>query len=147
MGARGRASKDELLVVRPDFAKARPPAELNAAEKKIWERTVSSEPSEFFATAATRDVLALYCSAMSEANRLTATLREFKTEWLKTGDGIKTYKLISERQSKQVETAIKCARSLRLTNQSRYRADAAGSRTKKQAQLMPWEFDGPPEEN
>lgn len=139
MGERGRKSAESLSVVKPDFARAKPPKDLTESEASIWERTVSSEPPDLFSSAATKDMLKFYCCHLSEAERITATIRQFKTEWLKNEAGMKRYHALLRARGEEAANAARLAGKLRLTNQSRYRPDTAGLRKR---QLMPWEFDG-----
>ena len=146
MGARGRQSKAELaVIVKPEFRRPPPPEGMPEDEAAIWRRTVAGESPDFFTGAVAKDNLALYCSSMAEADRLTKTIREFETKWLKSGDGIKRYALLTRQRDLHVNAAIKCARTLRLTNQSRYRAEQAATKAKKHHK-MPWEFDGEDED-
>ena len=92
MRQRGRRSVADLAVIRGEFGKRpEPPSDLAAAEATIWKAVVSSEPLDFFATAATRDMLKAYCRHLATADRLTEVINLFETDWLKCADGVQRF--------------------------------------------------------
>lgn len=151
MAQRGRVSaeaKTTPVVVRGDFnRKAEPPDDLTDAQKKIWRETVASEASDTFGTAATKAILKDYCRHRAEAERLSEAIDTFKTEWLKNSEGIKRYSQLTRTRAEETRAATNMARSLRLTNQSRYNPSTAGTASRNALkQKMPWDFDGTEEE-
>jgi hypothetical protein len=150
MGARGRRSAGSSAVVIPgNFGqRAEPPEDLTPEEAVIWRGTVSSEPAEFFNTAALRAMLKDYCCHRAEADRITSIVRQFKTDWLKSSEGMKRYQVLLKARDLECRGAAAMARALRLTNQSRFRSDTAGTAAKHAAKgrTMPWDFDGEEED-
>lgn len=153
MGARGKQSavsrETRPVVVQGGFGshRADPPDDLTEEQKAIWRETVMSEPSDAFATAATKAMLKDYCRHRSEADRWSAVIDSFKTEWVKNVEGIKRMEGLSRLREKETRGAATLATKMRLTNQSRYtpHGAAAASRRTLKAQ-MPWEYDGEDEE-
>ena len=128
MRQRGRRSAADLAVIRGEFGKRpEPPPDLAAAEATIWKAVVSSEPADFFATAATRDMLKAYCRHVATADRLTAVINEFETGWLKRADGVERFDDLTRMRDREARAALMTAVRLRLTNQSRYTAGRAGT--------------------
>jgi len=151
MGARGRRSGESSAVVIPgNFGqRAEPLADLTEEEAAIWRETVSSEPADFFNTAALRAMLKDYCCHRAEADRITSIVRQFKTDWLKSAEGVKRYRELLTARVQECRGAASMATKLRLTNQSRFRSDTAGTAAKRAAKgkMMPWDFDGEEEDS
>jgi hypothetical protein len=144
MGLRGPKSAAEkalALVVAPEFGRRpEPPSELSERQAQIWRETVSSEPPEFFATAATRGILADYCRHREAAENVSAIIDTFKPEWLKNGEGVKRYQALLRMRETETRNAVTMARALRLTNQSRYVPHAAARAGLNAAKgPKPWE--------
>ncbi len=122
MRQRGRPSAAKLAVVIPgEFGKrAEPPEFLTERQAEIWRETTASEPIDFFASAAQRGLLADYCRHRQAAEDVSAIIDTFKPEWLKNGEGVKRYQILLRIRETETTAAMRMARSLRLTNQSRY---------------------------
>lgn len=93
----------QSVVVQGVFARPEPPADLNEAQAKVWRAAVDTKPPDFF-DAAQFPILADYCRAVVLQNELSEKLCASQIN-----DFDKLAKL---------KTSL--ARSLRLTNQSRY---------------------------
>ncbi|RJT32104.1 hypothetical protein D3227_27270 [Mesorhizobium waimense] len=130
MGSRGRKSAEALTVVTlanriaPDA-----PYHLTDAQAAIWRGIVDTLPAEFFPSESF-DTLAAYCRHACEVRRLSGEVERFKTEWLRDGEGLRRYGVLIKLRELEVRSMLAAARSLRLTNQSRYRADSAATRSK-----------------
>lgn len=124
-GIRSKAA--ELAVVIPgEFGKRpEPPDFLTERQAEIWRETTSSEPTEFFSSAASRGLLADYCRHRESAENVSGIIDTFKPEWLKNGEGVKRYQALLRIRETETTAAMRMARSLRLTNQSRYMPNKA----------------------
>jgi hypothetical protein len=131
----------QATVIVGEFGKRpEPPAELTARQAEIWRETAASEPVEFFATAAQRGLLADYCRHREAAENVSAVIDRFNPEWLKNSEGVKQYQALSRIREVETRAAMSMARSLRLTNQSRYGHRAAHTAAANAAKgPRPWE--------
>ncbi len=143
MAPRGRQSKaaSEIGVIAGGFGRRPDPLpELNEAEARIWRETVSSEPVDFFATSALRALLADYCRHRASVEMVSEVLQAFKADWLKNAEGAKRYHGLLRMRDLETRAAAGMATKLRLTNQSRYTPQAAGTASRNTAKGMkPWE--------
>jgi hypothetical protein len=144
MAKRGRASSESSRVrvidgglnKRPDA-----PEELTERQAEIWRETVSSEPADWFGTAALRSMLSDYCCHREAVENVTQVLNQFKPDWLKNAEGAKRYKELLKMREAETRAAASLAGKLRLTNQSRYTPQAAGTAARNAAKgLKPWEM-------
>jgi hypothetical protein len=117
-----------------------PPDDLNGRQAAIWKETVASEPSDFFETAATRALLSDYCRHREAAEILSATIDSFLPEWIRSEDGGKAYTMFLRGRSAETRAAVYLATKLRLTNQSRMRAERAATAGRHSSKgVRPWE--------
>jgi hypothetical protein len=142
MRQRGRKSAAELaVVVQGEFGRRpEPPDYLTEAQAGIWRETTASEPIDFFATAALRGLLADYCRHRQSVNDVSAIIESFKPEWLKNADGVKRYEALVRIREKETHAAMSMARSLRLTNQSRYLPRGAARAGLNASGPKPWDI-------
>jgi len=141
---RGRKSSAEasIFVIDGGISRRPEPAEdLTEAQAEIWRETVSSEPVEWFNTAALRSMLADYCRHRDAAMNISTVLNDFKPEWIKNAEGAKRYSGLLKMREAETRAAASLAGKLRLTNQSRYTPQSAGTATRNSAKgLKPWEM-------
>ena len=144
MAKRGRTSSAEVRVrvidgglnKRPD-----PTDDLTERQAEIWRETVSSEPADWFGTAALRSMLADYCRHREASENVSKVLNLFQSDWLKNAEGAKRYKELLKMREAETRAAASLAGKLRLTNQSRYTPQAAGTAARNAAKgLKPWEL-------
>jgi hypothetical protein len=141
---RGRKSlEDNLVVIQGSGgAKPEPPEDLNDRQKQIWRETTACEPADLINTAATRAMLVDYCRHREAGENVSKIIDSFKPEWIKNEDGAKRYHDLLKMRELETKAAVRVATKLRLTNQSRYRADGTGvtNTTRNAVQgLRPWE--------
>jgi hypothetical protein len=141
---RGRpsaAAKAIAVVVAGGFGKRpEPPAELTSRQAEIWREVVASEHAEFFSTATTRIILADYCRHREAAENVSSILNSFKPEWLKVEEGARRYALLLRMRELETRASVAMARSLRLTNQSRYQPETASTASRNAIKgARPWE--------
>jgi hypothetical protein len=141
MRQRGRKSAAELaVVVAGEFGKRpEPPDFLTERQAEIWRETTATEPVEFLNSAASRGLLADYCRHRQAAEDVSAIIDTFKPEWLKNGEGVKRYQILLRIRETETAAAMRMARSLRLTNQSRYMPNTAARATFNRSGPKPWE--------
>jgi hypothetical protein len=141
MRQRGRKSAAELaVVIAGEFGKRpEPPDFLTERQAEIWRETTASEPAEFFNSAAARGLLADYCRHRQAAEDVSAIIDTFKPEWLKNGEGVKRYQILLRIRETETTAAMRMARSLRLTNQSRYVPHSAARIALNRSGPKPWE--------
>ena len=121
-------------IHRPD-----PPEDLTEAQAAIWQKIVSSEKPDFFGNQACRDMLKDLVCHRDSINSLTATINQFRTEWLRSADGARMYDRYLKMRSDETRVFSLLATRLRLTNQSRYTPGAAATAGRSVAQVRPWE--------
>jgi hypothetical protein len=143
MGARGRKSSeaDAVVIVGSFGTRPEPPEELTDRQSEIWRETVSSEPPDFFNTAALRALLMDYCRHRESAENVSSIINSFQAEWLKSQDGAKRYQALLRMRDMETRAAAQIATKLRLTNQSRYTPQAAATAAKNTGRgQRPWEI-------
>ena len=118
-----------------------PPADFNKDELEVWQKTVRSEPPEFFATEVTQALLADYCRQRVACDVLSKTISEFKSEWLKLEEGGARYDKLLRMRDREAKAVIRTATKLRITNQSRYTKGSAATAAANQTRTAkPWEM-------
>lgn len=124
MGTRGRTSVAELSAPGQIVQFDRPgaPAELTEEQAELWFTIVNRMPAEWFSDE-TLKVLQAYVVACSVHDRIAYQLKEFKDKWLEEDDGLRRFARLTEIQGRQAKLMKDLATSMRITQQSRYRAD------------------------
>lgn len=142
MGARGPKPNAARRVIEGGFGtRPLPPADATPEEAELWRETTSSEPAGFFASAASRAMLKDYCRHRITADKITSVINLFKAEWLKNAEGSKRYAMLLKMRDLEARGAAGMATKLRLTNQSRYTPQAAGTAARANPTVPPpWEF-------
>jgi hypothetical protein len=132
------------VVIQGAFGqRVEPPAELLPRQQEIWRAIVSSEPIDFFGTAALRNLLMDLCRHREAAEKISAVIDSFDAAWLRTEDGSKRYYDLLRMRELEVRSASSLATRLRLTNQSRYTPQAASSNSRNASKgFKPWEKPG-----
>lgn len=141
-GKKSQVSLEVDNVITGNFGK-RPeaPDDLMKDEAEIWIATTASEPLDFFNTSALRNLLKDYCRHRAAADKITAVINMFQTEWLKSETGSKRYSQLLKMRDLEARGAADKATKLRLTNQARYTPQAASTASRNAAKgLKPWEL-------
>jgi hypothetical protein len=112
---------------------------LTDRQAAIWREVVETEAIDFFATAATRSLLANYCRARETGETYTALIESFDPAWLKTEDGLTRYRSACRGRDVETRAEVTLATKLRLTNSSRYTDKGAAVAGRKAAGQRPWE--------
>lgn len=129
MKQKGRKSAASLSVVSTvSRTRPSPPSELNDTEKELWNRVTATKTVDFFDDGVV-PLLTEYCRLKTSIDLLAFAINDFDPEWLKTDDGVRRYKQLADIRDKAQGRMIALARSMRLTNQSRYPAQTAATRS------------------
>ena len=143
MGQRGRTSGAALSVVAGTAIDGRPraPSDLTEFQQDVWERIVGSEPADFIRSAASQQLLKEYCRHVESAHRVSSMigLIEKPNAAVDLGE----YEKLLRMRDRETKALADKATKLRLTNQSRYTPQAAGTAAKKATtERKPWQSVG-----
>ena len=142
MQQRGRKSAAQLSVVAGTIdGRPKAPESLPKDQAEVWDRVVASEAADFFRTAALKHLLEQYCRHFARAAWLDGEIADAQkpTSSLALEDVDRLMKM-AERESRAM---LSIATKLRLTNQSRYTPQAAGTAAKKSSEARkPWQMTG-----
>ena len=136
------SAESKLVVIQGGLAKRpEPPKELNDAQAKVWRETVASESATFFGTTALQLMLTDYCRHTVTAAEMSALIDQYDLSIVMTEDVAKLLDRLTKMRDRETKAAADKATKLRLTNQSRYTPQAAGTASKNNgaANLKPWE--------
>jgi hypothetical protein len=141
MQQRGRKKIADAVVIEGMFGvRAEPPADMPPRQAEIWRETVSTEPVDFFTSAATKAILSDYCGHRESIENIDAIIRKFKAEWLVNADGIKRYRELLRLRDSETRVAVYLATTLRLTNQSRFQPKHAATAARNAEKgFRPWD--------
>jgi hypothetical protein len=145
MAQRGRKSAASLSVVSMlGDARPAPPDELAEAEAKEWREIAARLPHDWW-TRENYPLLVEYCRHIVRARDLAgdiAKFRRFPAEVRLTTDGIQRYDMLLRMADRERAAMVNLATKMRLTQQSRYRADKAASAADRGKMVRkPWEMD------
>lgn len=98
------------------------PAELNEAQAEEYRAVAGAMPSTWF-DASNVPLLKMYVTHVCEERRLGKLLSEFNLESLKEDEGLKLYDRLSKIHERESKAASTLATKMRLTQQSKVRAD------------------------
>lgn len=134
--ARGRtsAAAKEVQTLAPGARRPAAPSHLTADQRKEWRAIVDRLPADWF-TRENYPLLAQYCRHVDNANRI-ATAIDGLTD-MASEEAERLLKM-AEREGRAMSSL---ATRLRLTQQSRYNAQAASTAAKNSgtAERKPWE--------
>lgn len=140
-GRRSAASLETNVIVGAFGQRPEPPDDMTDEEAAIWRETTSSEPSDFFNTAALRGLLKDYCRHRAAADKVTQVINLFEADWLKNAEGSKRYSALLKMRDLEARGAADKATKLRLTNQARYTPQAASTASRNAVKSKPpWEM-------
>jgi hypothetical protein len=148
MRTRGRKKSVDTTVVQGKFGtKIAPVSGLSVRQKQIWNEIIADEPADFFATAATKRLLADYCRHVELAERLSKRIDElFEFEGddnpLHGPKGVAFLENLTKVRDRELRAGNEKLTKLRLTNQSRYGARVAANAGDRAAKGgKPWDDD------
>lgn len=143
MGIRGPSSVAERSATKvATFERPAAPANLTAGQAELWFDVVNRMPADWF-TAENMPLLEAYCQSVDLHRTITDQLSVFEAKWLADEDGLRRFARLTEIQGRQAKLMKDLATSMRLTQQSRYRADKASTLERAgRVVKKPWEFTG-----
>lgn len=122
-------------VASPPLA---PPEHLCPAEAAIWREVVDSKPADWFDGPAAQ-MLSIYCQTVADYDDIRRQLREISPKCRETESGFERYMALHRLQDQKLGRSQLLATKMRLTIQSRYRADKAATENDKAAPgARPW---------
>ncbi|MER9733042.1 hypothetical protein [Mesorhizobium sp. M0217] len=102
------------------------PAEgMSQAETDVWLDVLRCLPLDFIARESA-ELLAGYCRHAVSTRDLSTMIARFNPKWLKVDGGIDRYEKLLKMRAVESRAMLACARSLRLTSQSRVDPKTAG---------------------
>jgi hypothetical protein len=141
MAKRGRPSSSELTTPRPPVERQdRPDACYSLPDEaaEVWKATVEALPADWIGAEAL-PVLAAYCRTTVSLRRLGQLIHQ--AEHGPGGLDLSEYALLLRLHGQQAQTLKTLATALRLTPQSRYKAETAARRIgDHSAGPRPWEM-------
>lgn len=141
MQQRGRKSAASLSVIAGSIdGRPQPPADLNEKQREIWERTVANEAADTFKTAALQQLLKEYCRHVVTSAKLAAMIEAMERLEVMSADDLSDYDGLLRMRDRETKAIASKATKLRLTNQSRYTPQAAGTANKAKQDLKPWQM-------
>jgi hypothetical protein len=143
MGVRGPKSAAALAVVQPLPGKQRPepPPELSKEAAVEWKAVVAALPPEWF-TRPSHAVLAAYCEHVVAARRLHDMVASFETVWAADEEGLARLDHLLRLRDRETKALADKATKLRMTNQSHYTPQAAGTAARQGNARAPWQGYG-----
>lgn len=127
MGARGRKSAVETTSIssKVDGKIMLPPEGMSQAETDVWLDVLRCLPLDFIARESA-ELLAGYCRHAVSTRDISTMIARFNPKWLRVDGGIARYEKLLRMRSVESRAMLACARSLRLTSQSRVDPKTAG---------------------
>lgn len=141
MKSRGRQSiaKLQSLATGQICERPRAPITLTVAQTDLWFEIVNRMPADWF-TSENLPLLEAYVRACDIHRKISAKINKIDID-----DGnLDEFSALTQMQNKQAAIMKTLATSMRLTQQSRYRADKASTLTErnKRGGLKPWQSGG-----
>jgi hypothetical protein len=128
-----------VVQLTPELRRPAPPADLTTAQAVVWRAVVDHMPADWFRPE-TLDLLAAYCRHICRERFLSAELDRCPATALSTEDGLGHFGKLSAAAERESRAALALARSMRLTQQSRYdAAKAARAVGSQRIGPAPWE--------
>lgn len=141
MKQRGRKSAAQLATVTAlPLRMLEPPADLSPDEAAVWARVAATKPGDWW-DAGSMPLLAQYARATVQAELVAKLVRTVGQNMITDPDELGRYKELRKLQAVLSGEMNTLARSMRLTQQARYRADAAATADRKVNGRKPWQHD------
>ena len=139
MKQRGRQSAAALATVTALPGRfLEPPEDLSAEEAAVWSRVVAKYSGDWF-DAGSSPLLAAFCRATVQSEMVGEQVRQCGAAMLADPDQLGTYKELRKIQAALSGELVSLARSMRLSQQARYRADKADTTARKTGGRKPWQ--------
>lgn len=141
MKQRGRKSSAQLATVTAlPLRMLDPPADLSPKEASVWARVAATKPGDWW-DAGSMPLLAQYARATVQAELVAELVRTVGQNMVADPDELGRYKELRKLQAALSGEMNTLARAMRLTQQARYRADAAATADRKVNGRKPWQHD------
>lgn len=135
----GRKSAAELATVTTLPVRfLAPPDDLSVEEAQVWSRVVATKPGDWW-DAGSVPLLAQYCRATIQAEMVADLVRQTASAMLTDPEQLGTYKELRKIQGALSGEIATLARSMRLTQQSRYNAKNSDTASRKATGRKPWQ--------
>jgi|GEM_PF-2526164 len=148
MGKRGPTPAHERIRALPgkEQRRAPPPDGLSDPQRILWRAIIETEPAHLFDSEARRHLLRLYCEHATFRASLQALIDRSPVECICDDDKAKGFEAMLRARDRETKQLVSLATRLRLTNQARYTAAAAGSAARNDTSEMrkPWDLDDNP---
>ena len=105
------------------------PDDLMPHERELWDKITATKTAEWF-DAGIIPLLSEYCRLKTSIDLMAEQIEDFDPKWFGDDAGVKRYKQLTDIRDKAQGRMIALARSMRLTNQSRFQPVTAASRSK-----------------
>lgn len=140
----GRKSAAALSIVAGSIdGRPSAPEDLTEEQRAVWVRTIGTESSDFFRSATSQQLLKEYCRHVVSAGKLSRMINSLEKQDVMTSDDLSDYDGLLKLRDRETKALADKATKLRLTNQSRYTPQAAGTAAKKAAtERKPWQMAG-----
>lgn len=141
MPRRSKAEQETSLVqTAGDLARLiEPPDLLTDEQSLIWRSIVASKPIDYF-DPGSLDLLVAYCQAVTEHRSVGELIKTFNPKCLRDedSDGLDRYEQLLRMQDRLASQLVRLSTKMRLSQQAKYRADAAAVSAKKVSRARPW---------
>lgn len=137
----GRKSTASLSVVAGSIdGRPQAPSELTKDQREIWNRVVAAEAADWFKTAAGQQLLAMYCRHVATAAKLESIIDD---AWKDDDATPAQVDRLLKMRDRETRASVTLATKMRLTNQSRYTAEKAGTAARSvEKERKPWHSVG-----
>ena len=142
MKQRGRKSSAEMATVTAmPLRLVKPPEDLTPEESAVWSKVTATKPAEWW-DAGSAPLLAQYCRAVVQSELVGDLVRSTGKAMLTDPDELDRYKELRKIQAALASEMTSLARSMRLTQQSRYNAKNSDTAARKAGgTAKPWHHD------
>jgi hypothetical protein len=139
MKQRGRKSEAALATVTAfPIRLLAPPADLSVEEAEVWSRVAATKPGDWW-DAGSIPLLAQYCRATVQAELIADLVRQVGSAVLTDANKLGEYKELRKIQGALSGEITTLARSMRLTQQSRYNAKNSDTASRQANGRKPWQ--------
>src|SRR3546814_589737 len=109
-------------------------------QKVIWDKAVANEAADVFKTQALQQLLKEYCRHAASALKLARMIEAMERLPAMSAVDLEGYDRLLKMRDRETKAIGDKATKLRLTNQSRYTPQSAGTAAKKAGgDLKPWQ--------
>ena len=144
MGKRGPTPAHERIRALPGREERRPPPPegLTDAQARLWRGITESEPASLFEGEARQHMLRLYCEHACFRAEVQGLIDRTPIERMVDPDAAPAFEAMLKARDRETKALVSLATRLRLTNQARYTAQAAGTAGRHHVSgPRPWDTD------